>query len=71
MRLHQGSVTKIASMAVFIKPRHDRGATCHTDGGGIVVIIKSHAVSRQTVDVRRFYVLVAVTTQGVTALVIR
>ena len=71
MRLHQGPVTEIASMAVFIKPRHYRGATRHADGGGVVVIIKSHTISRQTIDVWRLHVLVAVTTQRVAALVIR
>jgi len=68
--LGQRSMFEVAPMAVFVEPRHYIGPTCHAYSGGIIMMIKGHAVRSQAVNMRRFYILVTVTTQGVTALVI-
>ena len=61
---------EIAARAVFEQARHDVGATCHANGGGIVVSVEDQALLTQPVNMRCLDIRVAVASQGVVSLIV-
>ena len=61
---------EIASMSIFVEPRHNVDPASHAYCGRIVMVVEGHAIRLQIVDVRSLNFLVTVAAKRVTGLVI-